>query len=432
MRTRATLWGYLASEAVSLTGTRVSMIAIPWLVLTTTGSAVQTGLVAFAEMAPYVLLKALAGPLTDRVGARRICITADLVSVLLVGAVPLLHLLDLLSFPALLALVAAAGAVRGPGDGARQALVPAVVERAGVTLEKATGLSGAVERLASTLGAAFAGLLVAAIGPAQALVVDAASFGVSAVLLALTAPAARRRASAETDSPRPAYRRELAEGWDFLRRDPVLVAMTAMVSVTNLLDAAFVAVLLPVWAQETGGGAGAVGLFLATFSGAAVLGSVVASSIGERIPRYLTYVVAFSLVGLPRFLVLGLEVPLGWVLPVCVVMGFACGFINPILGAVLYERIPERLMGRVTSLNSALCWSLMPLGGLLGGVLVAAFGLQAGMLIAGLIYTVAALSPVLVPAWRTIDERPATAEAGSDGSGEAGEPERDLASSRLG
>jgi len=425
MRSRTALWGFLASEAVSLTGTRVSMIAIPWLVLTTTGSALQTGLVAFAEMAPYVLLKALAGPVTDRVGARRVCVTADLASVLLVGAVPLLHLLGALTLPVLLVLVAAAGAVRGPGDGARYALVPAVVERSGVTLEKATGLSGAIERLGSTLGAAFAGVLVAAIGPAQALVVDAASFAVSAVLLALTAPGPRRRQDDVDGSPRPAYRRDLREGWDFLRHDPVLVAMTAMVSVTNLLDAAFVAVLLPVWARETGGGAGAVGLFLATFSGAAVLGSVVASSVGDRIPRYLTYVVAFSLVGLPRFLVLGLEVPLAWVLPVCVVMGFACGFINPILAAVMYERIPEPLVGRVTSLNSALCWALMPLGGLLGGVLVATAGMQAGMLVAGLLYTVAALSPVLVPAWRTIDDRP-------DLSVEVGEPERDLAGSRLG
>jgi MFS family permease len=406
VRGRGALWGYLASEAVSLTGTRVSMIAIPWLVLTTTGSAVQTGLVAFAEMAPYVVLKALAGPWTDRLGARRICIAADLASVLLVGVVPLLHLLDMLTLPVLLVLVGAAGAVRGPGDGARQALVPAVVDRAGVTLERATGLSGAVERLASTLGAAFAGLLVAAVGPAPALVVDAASFAVSAVLLALTAPAARPREPESDRSAAPAYRRELREGWDFLRRDPVLVAMTAMVSVTNLLDAAFIAVLLPVWARETGGGAGAVGLFLGTFSAAAVLGSVVASAAGDRIPRYLTYVVCFSLVGLPRFLVLGLEVPLGWVLPVCVGMGFACGFINPILGAVIYERIPAHLVGRVTSLNSALCWSLLPLGGLLGGALVAAAGMQSAMLLVGVLYTVTALSPVLVPAWRTIDRRP--------------------------
>jgi Na+/melibiose symporter-like transporter len=197
MRGRAALWGYLTSEAVSLTGTRVSMIAIPWLVLTTTGSAVQTGIVAFAEMTPYVVLKALAGPLTDRLGPRRVCVSADLVSVVVVGAVPLLHALELLTFPLLLVLVALAGAVRGPGDGARHALVPAVVDLAGVTLERATGLSGAVERLASTLGAAFAGVLVAAVGPAPALVLDAASFGISAVVLALTAP--RRSGSPVAD-----------------------------------------------------------------------------------------------------------------------------------------------------------------------------------------------------------------------------------------
>ena len=56
--------------------------------------------------------------------------------------------------------------------------------------------------------------------------------------------------------------------------------------------------------------------------------------------------------------------------------GFASGFLNPILGAVIYERIPTPLMGRVTSLNTALCWSLMPFGGLLGGVLVQAIGLS--------------------------------------------------------
>ena len=92
---RLPLYGWLVADAVSLTGTRVSMIAIPWFVLTTTGSATLTGVVAFAEMAPLVLLKALAGPLVDRVGARRVAIGADLGSVLVVGLVPLLHTLGL-------------------------------------------------------------------------------------------------------------------------------------------------------------------------------------------------------------------------------------------------------------------------------------------------------------------------------------------------
>lgn len=401
---RSALYGWLTAEMVSLTGTRVSMVAIPWFVLTTTGSATQTGLVAFAEMAPYVAAKAFAGPAIDRIGARTVSITADAVSTFAVGAIPLLLMLDLLSFPVLLVMVAVAGMLRGPGDGAKHALVPAVVAASGVTMERATGLGGAVERLASTVGAAFAGLLVAAIGPLQALVVDAGSFAVSAALLALTAP--RRATAPATEGPaesRAKYLTQLRQGWDFLRRDKVLVGIVAMVATTNLLDAAYTTVLVPVWAQESGGGAAAIGLLFAVFAGSAVLGSALAAAVAERLPRFLTYLVAFLLGGLPRFVVLALGVPLGGVLAVAVVGGFAVGFINPILGSVIYERIPAHMVGRVTSLQTSLCWAGIPFGGLVGGALVAGFGLSAALLVVGAAYFVATMLPALQPHWREID-----------------------------
>ena len=402
MSHRKPLLGWLTAEAVSLTGTRVSMVAIPWYVLTTTGSATQTGLVAFAEMAPYVVVKALAGPLVDRIGARTVSITADVASMLAVGAIPLLAGMDRLSFPLLLVLVAMAGTLRGPSDGAKHALVPGVVEASGVTMERATGLGGAVERLATTVGAAFAGVLVAAIGPVQALAVDAVSFGIAAVVLALTAP--RRAAVSEVSEP-ATYLTQLRQGWDFLRRDQVLMGIVAMVATTNLLDAAYAAVLVPVWAQETGGGATAIGLLFAVFSGAAVLGSVLAATVAERLPRFWTYLIAFVLGGLPRFVVLALGVPLAGVLAVAVVGGFAVGFINPILGAVIYERIPTHLVGRVTALQNSLCWAGIPFGGLIGGVLVAGIGLDPALVIIGVAYFVATMLPALQPQWREMDRR---------------------------
>ena len=103
------------------------MIALPWFVLTTTGSATKTGLVALAELLPLVLLKVLGGPIIDRVGARRISITCDLLSVVVVGSIPLLHAAGVLTFPVFLLLVAMAGALRGPGDAAKHAMVPALV-----------------------------------------------------------------------------------------------------------------------------------------------------------------------------------------------------------------------------------------------------------------------------------------------------------------
>lgn len=402
MRKHAALYGWLVSEAVSLTGTRISMLAIPWFVLTTTGSSTRTGITAFAEMAPYVLAKAVSGPWVDRLGAKRVCVGADVVSIATVGLIPLLHAAGLLSFPLLVALVAVAGVVRGPGDGARQAIVPAIVAAADVPTERATGLGGAVERLASTIGTASAGALIAAIGAAPSIVVDAATFAFSAVLLALTAPRSAPRVRTKESS---SYRAELLAGWNFLRRDAVLVSMVSMIAVTNLLDAAYTAVLVPVWAKDSGGGAMAMGVLFAVFSGAAVLGSVVAASYATRLPRFTTYVVAFLVGGLPRFVVLGMPAPLAAVLAVAVLGGFAAGFINPILGAVLYERIPAELMGRVTALNSSLCWAGIPLGGLVGGLLVAAAGLSPAVLAAGLVYFGATLLPVLNRQWRGIDRQ---------------------------
>ncbi|GAA1278893.1 hypothetical protein GCM10009677_36600 [Sphaerisporangium rubeum] len=132
--------GLLAAMAVSLTGTRVSAIALPWLVLTTTGSTAQTGLVAFAKMAPYVLVKGLTGPLVDRVGPRHVSWIGDVVSTAAAGAVVLLYALGSLPLGALLALVAVVGAARGPGDLAKEVMVPEAAERVRVPLERATGL----------------------------------------------------------------------------------------------------------------------------------------------------------------------------------------------------------------------------------------------------------------------------------------------------
>jgi MFS family permease len=396
--------GYLTAQAVSITGTRVSMIAIPWFVLTTTGSATRMGIVAFAEMAPLVILQALAGPLMDRWGARRVAIGCDLVSVLAVGTVPVAHAAGVLSFPLLIALVVLSGSLRGPGDAAKHAMLPVLIDQVGLPTERATGVTGAVERGASMAGAALAGGLVALVGPTNALVVDAASFLISGVVLVLTTKAATTH-RAEQSTVRTSYVAELRSGWDFMRRDPILMGIGVMVAVTNLLDAAWSAVLVPVWARDGGHGVQAVGLLGATFGGAAILGSVVAAAYGHRLSRYVVYLAGFLLAGVPRYVALALDWPWLVILIVAVVGGFASGFLNPLLGAVLFERIPAELMGRVSSLNIAMSWSLIPFGGLLGGALVTGFGIAPALLFVGGAYFVTTMVPAVQPRWRELDDR---------------------------
>lgn len=407
MSSRRSFAALAVAETFSISGTRLSQIAVPWLVLTTTGSAVWTGVVGFAEMLPYVVAKALGGPIVDRIGAKAVAVTADSCSVLIVGLIPLLHWLGMLQLGWLIPIAALMGAVRGPSDGAKSALVPVVAEEGAIPLERITGVVGAIERLGGTIGAAAAGAVVAVIGAPQALLVNAVTFVVAAVCISRGVPGAKiQQTQVDSANAGSSYKKELVEGWRFLRGDSVLVGITVMVAMTNLLDQAWTAVLLPVWAHDTGRGAGAIGLVLAAMSGPSVLGALVAAVVGERLPRLLIYVGGFLLAGLPRFTVFAFDVPLPALVTVLATCGFASGFINPILGAVIFERIPRPLVGRVSALSTSLCWALIPFGGLLGGVLSAFIGWRAATLSVGVAYFLVTLMPLLRKSFREFKKRP--------------------------
>ncbi|WP_415951441.1 MFS transporter [Streptomyces sp. KLOTTS4A1] len=415
------LVGVLAAMAMALTGTRISVVALPWFVLVTTGSATQTGLVVFCEMTPYVVVKALTGPLVDRIGPRTVSWAADVASATAAAVVPLLHLLGLLSFPVLLALVAVIGAARGPGDLAKEVMVPEAAERGAVRLERATGVSGVIERLAATAGPAVGGSLVALLGPMAGLSVNAACFALGSVIIGLAlprgmglavppereptgagaaasgagaggAPGARgaRGACASREvgesSDGPGYWQRFGEGFAFLRREPLLLSLTVMVGITNLLDAAVSMVLIPVWANASGGGPEAIGLLGSAMGAGAVAGSLIATAVAHRLRRRATVLTGFLLCGAPRFLVLGVDLPLGAVIAVFVLSGFGAGFVNPVLAAILFERVPRRLLGRVNALGDALAWSGIPLGALLAGAAVAGAGLTPVLLTGAVAY----------------------------------------------
>ena len=410
MSRQGPLFAVASAIVFSVGGTRLSAIAIPWLVLTLTGSPVLTGLVGFAELLPYVLAKALAGPLIDRIGARRISIWCDYLSVLAVVVVPLLFWLGWLSVWALLPAVALIGLLRGPSDVAKQALTPEIAKLSEAPLERVTGIMGASDRTAGTLGAAAGAALIGLIGPGPALLVNAVAFALSGIVLALGMPAGVRQEAEETSGVTGGYLQSFGDGWDVLRRDPVLVSLVIMIACTNLFDQAYVIVLLPVWVQTSGLDVTWVGILLATFSGGAIVGAATAAAIGNRLPRLIVYTVGFICAGPVPFSLLALSVPLPMVVGIFFISGFAAGFLNPIIGAILFERIPAPMVGRVIALVGALAWTLMPFGGLYAGVLVENTNVQVGLFVSAGLYFLATLAPIVVPSFRQMN-RPRQAAA---------------------
>ncbi|MFC7489170.1 MULTISPECIES: MFS transporter [unclassified Knoellia] len=393
-----------AASSVSIAGTRVATIALPWLVLTETNSPALAGLVLTAEMAPYVIAKALGGPLIDRYGPRVVSVLGDVVSGVFLGLIPILYAVGHLSLPdripLLLGIVALAGAFRGPGDGARNAMIPAVADASGVPLERLTGLDSTIDRASGLLGAGLGGLLVMAFGAAQTVAVTAGAALFSALVVALFIPRVTLGDSREGGS----YLSRLRAGASFLRQDRLLRSILAMITVTNLLEAAYLGVMLPTWALTNGYDAGLVGLVGVLYGGAAVAASLVATTMAGRFSRRTAYLVGFTLSGAPRYLVLALDAPLWLIIVSNVVAGLGAGFVNPTISALFFERVPRHIVGRVGSLADALAWAGLPVGGVVGGVAVAAMGVAPALGVAGAVYFVSTTVSGLQPEWRAMDQ----------------------------
>ena len=404
--TRRPLYGLLAANAISITGNRLTQLAIPWFVLQTTGSVAQTGLVGFFSLLPFVISSALGGVVVDRLGYRRASVVADLASGISVLGVPVLYHTVGLPLAALLALVFAGSLLDAPGQTAREAMLPDLLEQAEMTLERGTSLFDGVSRAANMLGAPLAGVLIAVVGATNVLVLDAATFAVSALLIWVFVPGqARRHAADEAEG----YFAQLREGYRFLWQTPLVRAIVIMVLVTNTLDAGMGGVLMPVYASQVLGSVVALGLMAGAMGLTAFAGTLVFAWIGHRVPRVATLVTGFTLGGPVRFFLLAAMPGIGPAVVGFAIAGIGIGPVNPILGTLGYERVPHELRARVFGALSAGVMAGAPLGALLAAACVELGGLQRTLIGFGVVYLICTLSPLVVPAWHDADERPVPA-----------------------
>jgi MFS family permease len=251
------------------------------------------------------------------------------------------------------------------------------------------------------VGAPIGGVLVAELGATTALWLDAGSFLVSAALVTLFVPRPRKAPEGKAEGGR--YFAELAEGLRFIWSQRVIRAVVLTVLITNLLDSPF-PVLMSVFARQEFGSAADLGLIYGVFGGAALAGSLAFSAVGHRLPRRRTFVTCFAVFPL-MYLVLATLPSLGVTLLGAAVFGLAAGPINPLLATIQFEIVPEGLRGRVFGATRASAWAAIPLGVLLGGVVVEAFGVAATFLVIGLAYLAVTAFGFFNPAFHEMDRR---------------------------
>jgi MFS family permease len=376
------LW---TGQAVSLLGSRITSIAIPLLVYSLTGSPADMGIVAFFGTLPYIVVQLPAGAVVDRLDRKRAMVTCDVVRAVALGSIPVAIWTGVAAVPQLAVVAFVDGSLSVVFGLAENAALPKVVPAAQLT--EAIAQNEARERGAALGGQPLGGALFS-ISHAAPFIVDAVSYGVSVVTLLFIRAPFRVEKTAE----REPLRREIQEGFRWLWRTPFLRACSIMIAGSNFVfQGVFLAVVVLARAR------GATSLEIAAIFLIQALGGLGGALLAPRLRRRLptrgivigvnwVWAAILPLMALPvQPIVLG---------PLFGLMTFAGPTWNVVIGTYQLTMIPDRLLGRVQSVDMLLSWGAIPLGSIAAGVMLerltpahAILGLTAVMLAIAVVAT---------------------------------------------
>jgi MFS family permease len=357
----------LSAEVISTTGAQMTWVALPWFVLVTTGSATRMSLVMGAELLGLALLGLPGGRVLGRLGARRSMIFCDAARAPVMLVIPVLHWTGGLSFAVLAVVAFALGAFSAPYFAAQKVIVPELLGEDEQRVTDANALFQAANRTTILLGPVLAGVLIGVIGATSVLVVDAATYVVSVLLVTLFVPA-RKPAEQEPEH------RQIRAGLRFLAHDPLLRVWWPAFALGDAAWTAFF-VTLPVLVLERFGHHPAlVGWLVASFGIGALIGNGISFRYLTRRFDGLTIFTTFIVIQVVPLWLLWLPVPPAALSAAIVVSGIGNGLVNPSLHAISTLRVPAPMRPTVMTTVMTL-WALVnPLGLFVAGPVLDAVG----------------------------------------------------------
>ena len=401
--TQASRWpicALIVANAISLLGSTLTFVAIPWFVLETTGSAGRAGISGAFAFVPSFLAGIFGGALVDRLGARMSAMCADLVSGLAILGIPLLYHTIGLQFWQLLLLVMTGSLLDLPGVTARRSMLPELAALGNVRLERVNSFLEGNNQISILLGPPVAGVLISVIGASNVLWIDAGSSLLSLAAILVFVPKFIHGPARDHIG---GYVSDLKAGLRFFWQDQVLRWIAMSLALGNAFGAPFYSLMLAVYIKDRYDDARYLGIFLSAFGLGALIGTVLYGAFGFRVSRHVLMVV--FLLSLPLiFITVATTLPVVVALGLLAVSGLSDGPVNPMLVTVRMERIPIELRGRVFAATSAVSQLLPPATIPLAGLLIEQFGLRATAITLLIGSSIAGVAVALNPIWRRLDE----------------------------
>lgn len=375
---------------ISMVGDGVFLIALAWQIYEMTDSPAALAVVGLAQGIPTVLLLLGAGVLADRIDRRYLMIAGDLCRAVAIGAMAFLVASGGVTVAWLVLLAVLVGIGQALYMPAFSSIVPFIVSDE--QLVEANSLAEFVRPVAQTLAGPFlGGVIVGAAGTGWAFGLDAASFLVSAVSIALMRP--HRERPAEPSAPLA----DLREGFAFVRSNRWFWVCIVATGVAVLLTTGTWEVLVPFLVkEELGASAFALGVVYAAGGVAAVATAAVMGQQGRLPRRPLTAYYALWAGACVMLIGFGVAVD-AWQVAVFMMVVQACVTAFTVLWFTMeYRLVPPELLGRVSSIDWLLVLAGAPASFALVGPLVQLLGVRGTFVLTGVLGVVATLVPLAV------------------------------------
>jgi MFS family permease len=384
-------WKFWAGQTISNLGSSFTNFALPLLIFKLTGSALNLAIASATTFLPYLLFGLPIGAWVDRIDRKRLMITTDLLRALVLASIPLLAALNQLPLWWIYSAGFLISTLSIGFDAAEFAAIPSLVPRddasAGQALVTANGRIQASYSAATVAGPLLAGLLVAFLSLPALLAIDAFSFIISAGSLVLIKQNFNLSGPPRAGS---SIWQDMTEGLRYVLSHPVLRNISLMMALVNFVGSTVYAQLVLFAKDRLSASDTQVGLLYSAGSLGIVLLSLMAGPLRKR---WSFSTVALGALALQGLLIIGLALTrwywaglLIWML--CSGLGI---LFNINTGSLRQAIVPNHLLGRVVSIAGVLAWSAIPLGTLLGGLVITWSGNVA------LVYAVIGVVTVILP-----------------------------------
>jgi MFS family permease len=353
------LAGLVLAELVSLTGSAMTFVALPWFVLATTGSTAKMGWVLAAEMLPIALVGIPSGSVIARLGARRTMLVSDAARGPLMLVIPILHRTGHLSFGLLLATAFAVGVFAAPYFASARVVIPEIAGEDERAVARVSAVLAGANQITQIVGPVLAGVLIAVTSPSAVLVVDGCTYVFSFLTIALVVRAGGRVAeSAESKG--------IFAGLRFLMRDSLLGPIMVAACVINFVAQGLIVGVQGLAYFRYDANAHVLGFLFGSFGVGALAGALVAQHLARKADLLKLAACAIVAMPLPLFL-LAASIPWGLAMVALGVFAFFTPLVNaPIIG-VLTVRTPAALRPKVITAVITVATIAGPLGFLAAG-----------------------------------------------------------------